>query len=172
MKATMIKSVISLGVLICATASMVISSPIALAADDPLAPIKKAVENEYNSCGGPGPKFGTLREYSVVLEAIAQKYARTGKLDPVPPGFGRLRAARGWSDPESKAIRAALNGGGRAAIAEGCSFSTLNYTSSYGVGFVRINSVDYVTIVVGYPPPQPPAQPCNPSRERCGPILK
>lgn len=172
MKSAKIKSVVSVGVFIFANALVVISSPAALAADDPLAPIKMAVESEYNSCGGPGPKFGTLREYSVALEAIAQKYARTGKLDPVPPGFGRIRAARGWSDPESKAIRAALNGGGHAAIAEGCSFNTLNNTSSYGVGFVRVNSLDYVTIVVGYPPPQPPAQPCNPSRERCGPILK
>ena len=167
----LIHAVSVVGVLLSAAALTAISAQSALGADDPLAPIKKAVESEYDSCGGPGPHFGTLRNYSSVLEAIAQSYSRTGKLDPVPPGFTRIQATRGRGDPQSEAINAAFNGGARKSIHAACSFDTIGYVSGYGVGFVRINSVDYVTIVLGFPAPPPSSPPCDPKREKCT-ILK
>lgn len=122
-------------------------------ADDPLAPIITAVilSRSQTEC----PRL----TYNPVLEAAAQKYARTEVfLDGVPPRYnGNTGPVLGSGDPQNAAINNALSRGARAMI-EDCN------NNEFGVGFIRHEdrSVDVVTIVFGSPSNQVFGEPMSP----------
>jgi hypothetical protein len=93
--------------------------------------------------------------YSSVLEADAQKYVRQDEFEEKPIGYGHTVAFRVKDDPTAKATSEAV-GQANPSIHD-CTFK------DFGVGMVRLDSVDLsdVAIVLGRPaaPAQQPQQP-------------
>ncbi|TRW80257.1 hypothetical protein FK535_19680 [Mycolicibacterium sp. 018/SC-01/001] len=127
------------GNLLCVTLLLVMTqlSPVAHA-DDPLGPIRAAVNGERAKTPCPALK------YSSALEAAAQAKARD-QGDVVYLGRKTLFGAYG--DPQAAAISGAL---------EQATISDCSYTE-YGVGFLRDDTDrDWVYIALGTPRPEAP----------------
>jgi hypothetical protein len=123
-------------------ASMLSASAMPVAhADDPLGPIRAAVDGDRARTGCP--HF----TYSSALEAIAQAKVR---LEAPAGGYnGNTQVFYGFGDPQAAAINQAYKQGAGDAI------SNCNYTE-FGVGFLREDNLgadgfDSVTIVLGTP---------------------
>ena len=126
-------------------------------ADDALAPIRSTVARDRS-----GTACKAL-DYNVDLEATAQKYARTEKLeDGLASAFkGTVVPFKGSGDPQAAATTSAYASGAGPAISD-CKWTDV------GVGFVRYeegqrpdldgDEIDVVTIVFGQaqaPAPEP-----------------
>ena len=106
-------------------------------ADDPLAPIKNAVNGDRSRTVCPA------FTYSRVLEDAAQRMVRYSSLETwgTPAGYkGRTQSFYGFGDPEVQAISDAYRSGASALIGD-CSYT------EFGVGFIRFDDKD--TDVVG-----------------------
>ncbi|MET0451036.1 MAG: hypothetical protein ABW137_04310 [Mycobacterium sp.] len=111
-------------------------------ADDPLAPIRAAVNGDRSQTRCPA------YTYSRVLEDAAQAWARGGAygVPGGPGGYDKTQVASGSGDPQAAAINAAYRDGAGGWI------SNCDYTE-FGVGFVRDEGAenDVVAIVFGAP---------------------
>lgn len=113
-------------------------------ADDPLAPIKAAVNGDRYRTGC------SALTYNSALENAAQFYVRSDVFTPrtTENGYnGETRVFMGLGDPQAAAISGAYDGGAGGLI------SNCDYTD-FGVGFLRVEDrylADAVAIVFGKP---------------------
>jgi hypothetical protein len=130
-----------------------VTAPIAVA-DDPLAPIRGAVNGERAKTRCPALK------YSSVLENAAQAWARN---QGVVTYLGKKTILIGQGDPAAAATNKALDQA-RSTIGD-CAYT------EFGVGFNRWadTELDWVTIALGTPAPEAP-RPNAPATEAPGSV--
>jgi hypothetical protein len=122
-------------------------------ADDPLAPIRAAVNGDRSRTACPALTYNGL------LESAAQEAVRPGSLSDggLATYKGKTKATVGWGDPQAAAINTAYRNGASDLI------SNCEYTE-FGVGFFRDERAEWdsVAIVFGAPAkaaPPPAATP-------------